>query len=106
MGRLFRSILATLIAFCLSVQPTLVFALPADAVVSGGVAQIATGAGTIDITQASERAVIDWSSFNIGQNESAQFHQLSAAAIALNRIHDAAPSHIDGSLTANGRVWL
>ena len=58
------------------------------------------------VTQATNNAVIDWSSFNIGSGEAVQFFQPSASSIALNRIHDARPSAIDGSLTANGQVWL
>ena len=58
------------------------------------------------IDQASQRAIIDWKSFNIGSASEVQFVQPNASASALNRIHDANPSVIQGKLTANGQVLL
>ena len=61
---------------------------------------------TLDINQTSNRAIIDWSSFNIASGEKTVFNQPSASSIALNRVNDANPSQILGKLTANGQVVL
>jgi filamentous hemagglutinin family protein len=92
---------------CTALQPPLAFALPeGGTVVAAGQAVIASQADRLDVTQASARALIDWDSFNIHSGESVQFNQPSSSAVALNRIHDANPSSINGNLHANGQVWL
>ncbi len=74
--------------------------------VRGGQARITTRAGRTTVTQSSERAIIDWSSFNLANGEMVQFNQPNASAITLNRINVVSPSVIDGTITANGQVWL
>ena len=69
-------------------------------IASAGSATVKTTGNTETITQTTGNAVIDWSSFNVGANESVHFNQPSRSAIALNRIHDASPSQIDGALSA------
>ncbi len=86
--------------------PMACLALPVGGQVVGGQAGIIAGSNQVTINQSSQRAVIDWSSFNVGSDESVRFNQPSASSIALNRIHDSNPSRIDGQLTANGQVWL
>ena len=93
-------------AFVLTFQPVAAHALPAGGVVSAGSASISQTATTVTVNQSSTRAVVDWNSFNVGSTESVSFNQPSASAIALNRIHDANPSLINGTINANGRVWL
>lgn len=57
--------------------------------------------------QASNNTIIDYRSFNIGANESVNFIQPSAASRVLNRVSDSVnPTRIDGSLTANGIVYI
>lgn len=60
----------------------------------------------LTVNQTSQRAIIDWRSFNIGGAAEVQFVQPNASASALNRIYDANPSVIQGKLTANGQVLL
>ncbi|OYU00188.1 MAG: hypothetical protein CFE40_02425 [Burkholderiales bacterium PBB1] len=60
----------------------------------------------LTVNQATQRAIIDWKSFNIGSASEVQFIQPNASASALNRIYDASPSVIQGKLTANGQVLL
>src|SRR5580698_2741087 len=81
-------------------------ALPSGGTVSGGTAQIATCANAENITQSSTRAVIAWQSFNIGTSESANFQQPGTSSITLNRVGGGSASQINGSLTANGQVWI
>ena len=68
-----------------------------------------TGIGTSNVTvnQSTPRAIINWNSFNIGAGETTRFVQPDASSIALNRVTGGlGPSMINGTLTANGRVFL
>jgi filamentous hemagglutinin family protein len=89
------------------VFPSLMLANPTGPTVVGGDATV-SGLGTpqVTINQASQRAILNWQSFNIAPNEGTQFIQPNASAIALNRIYDQNPSQIAGSLRANGTVIL
>lgn len=104
-----RLLAATLIACHVIpwVFPPLMFANPMGPSVVGGEATV-SGLGTpqVTINQASQRAILNWQSFNIAPNEVTQFIQPNASAIALNRIYDQNPSQILGSLRANGTVML
>lgn len=79
---------------------------PTDGVVSAGSADISANGKTLDITQHSNKAVIDWRSFDIAPDETTNFHQPSASAIILNRVHSDHASQIDGRLNANGNVVI
>jgi len=79
---------------------------PADGVVRAGAATIASAANATTITQTSSRAVIDWRSFNIAPGESVAFVQPTAQAAVLNRVTGSQFSSLQGSLTANGQVFL
>lgn len=91
-----------------------ILAMPiaANANPQGG--QVAAGSATItetspnrvDIDQQSQKAIINWKSFSIGENETTNFNQPNASSITLNRVTGADPSSILGNLTANGQVWL
>lgn len=61
--------------------------------------------GLTQIT-ASNRAIINWSSFNVGVGETVQFIQPSATSRVLNRITGADPTQIQGSILANGIVYI
>lgn len=82
------------------------YSLPQGGAVSAGNASITSTGTTAIITQGSDRAVIDWKSFNVGTGEAVTFQQPSAASVTLNRIHDQKPSEIMGSIKANGQVIL
>ena len=47
-----------------------------------------------DVTQTSNKAVINWTGFDIAPNETTQFFQPSSNAIALNRVNSSMPSQI------------
>ncbi|MDR3477200.1 MAG: MBG domain-containing protein, partial [Gammaproteobacteria bacterium] len=87
---------------------TLAVALPQGGQVITGNATITTPTpNTVQINQASDKAIINWKSFNIGSTEKTQFVQPSASSIALNRINPGqGASQIFGRLTANGRLIL
>jgi filamentous hemagglutinin family protein len=78
---------------------------PATFVSSGLANYVVTGnVGTI--TQQSERAILNWRSFDIDAGSRVEFRQPSSSSAALNRIYQGDPSSILGSLDANGQVYL
>ena len=82
------------------------FANPTGGSVSAGSASIASSGSTLTVTQSSSKAVINWGTFNIAQNETTDFVQPSSSSITLNRINDINPSTIAGNLDANGQIIL
>ncbi len=101
-----KRILSITTAIALAMQPTLSYASPIGGQVTAGSATISSSATQTTIDQTSQRAVIDWNSFNVNANETVQFVQPSASSITLNRVHDSGTSQIDGQILANGNVWL
>ena len=85
-------------------QPSIV--LPTGGTLVSGQATIgAPSGGVLTIDQGSSRAVIDWSTFNIGAGGLVQFNNGTGAT--LNRVTGSAdPSTIDGRLQATGSVYL
>jgi filamentous hemagglutinin family protein len=73
--------------------------------VVSGRAQTVQNGPQLNIT-VSRNAFLNWNSFNIAAGESTVFQQPSASSIVWNRIGDANPSQIYGSLEANGIVVL
>lgn len=76
-----------------------------DKVVSGNVT-FTTTADKMTINQTSDKAQIDWKSFDIGQNKEVKFEQPNEHAVAYNRVIGGNASQIQGKLTANGKVYL
>ncbi len=62
--------------------------------------------GDLTVIRASDRSIINFRSFDLARNETVQFIQPSSRASVLNRIRGDAPSLIDGSIIANGRVFF
>lgn len=60
----------------------------------------------LEVEQTTERVVIDWQGFSIGEGNTVIFRQPGADAAALNRVIGDDPSEILGTLEANGRVFL
>ncbi len=73
---------------------------------SGVVAAPVLDGSRMTISQSSQRAILNWQSFNIGKNAGVTFVQPSSQAVAVNKIYQADPSRIMGSLQANGHVYL
>jgi len=78
---------------------------PTGGTVVAGSATIATNQNTTTVT-AGNNSVLSWGSFNVGSTEVVQFVQPGATARVLNWIGGSTPSQIDGSLLANGQVYL
>jgi trimeric autotransporter adhesin len=96
---------ATLTAAVLFVAAGTALATPEIASVTRGNVSVAQQ-GTLTQITASNGSIINYNSFNIPRGTTVQFIQPSATSRVLNRINSGSPSRIDGTLTANGRVYL
>lgn len=93
------------------VLPGLLFAAcahagPQGGVVRAGTASISATGATTTVTQTSSRAVIDWRAFDIAPTETVNFLQPNAQAAVLNRVTGSQFSSLQGTLNANGQVYL
>ena len=75
-------------------------------VVAGQATASTPTANNMHINQATDKAVLNWQTFNIGVGKSVQFVQPTTTSVALNRIVGNEASSIYGSLSANGQVFL
>jgi filamentous hemagglutinin len=96
-----------------SLTPVAAGKLPSAQQSSGaGFAVSNPAAGQLVVDQSQANVVIDWNSFDIGAAAGVVFNQKNASGVAqpswsaLNRIHDANPSQIYGSLKSDGTVYL
>ncbi|OAI06254.1 hypothetical protein A1353_09595, partial [Methylomonas methanica] len=103
-------VLAIQIALAGAWQPALAElagnALPNGGQVTSGQAQIHQDGARMDVVQGSDKAIINWQSYNIGASAHVDYQQPNASAIALNRVTSGEASVIAGRLTANGQVFL
>ncbi|MBF0212677.1 MAG: filamentous hemagglutinin N-terminal domain-containing protein, partial [Magnetococcales bacterium] len=82
-------------------------ALPEQGAVTAGSATVEISTPQrMDINQASDRAIIDWSAFNIAQGEQVYFNLPSNSSMTFNRVIGDDLSRIYGNLTSNGILVL
>jgi filamentous hemagglutinin family protein len=81
-------------------------ARPGGAQVAAGQASIGGTASTTLINQASERAAINWQSYNVGSAQTVRYQQPNAGAVTLNTVLSANPSLIAGKILANGQIII
>ena len=79
---------------------------PSGGQVVAGKASIDHGPNTVNINQASDKAIINWQQFGINPGETVNFNQPGSQSVTLNRVVGNDPSAIYGSLNANGTVML
>ena len=79
---------------------------PSGGQVIAGTGSIAQSGAMTTITQESSKLSLSWTSFNIAPQETVNFVQPSASAVAVNRIFDTNGTQILGHLNANGQVFL
>jgi filamentous hemagglutinin family protein len=80
---------------------------PTGGQVAAGSAGISgQGTSAVTIKQASNLAIINWQTFSIASGESTTFLQPSVTSAALNRVIGGQTSNIDGTLKANGSIYL
>ena len=84
--------------------------LPTGGTVLKGAATITqsttANSAVMNVNQSTQRSVINWSTFNLGQNSTVNFNQPSASSVTLNQINSANPSQVYGSINSNGQVYL
>lgn len=81
-------------------------ALPTGAEVAAGGIEINQSGAEMNINQSTDRAIVNWQTFDIGSQAQVNFNQPSVSSATLNRISSADPSQIFGQMTANGHVFL
>src|SRR5882724_12538473 len=74
--------------------------------VTSGQASAVQNGNLLTVNQATDKATLNWKSFDISADGKVQFQQPSANSVALNRIYQQTPSSIFGQLTANGQIYL
>ncbi|MDC7692656.1 YDG domain-containing protein, partial [Asticcacaulis sp. DXS10W] len=84
--------------------PVLAQSLPSGGDVVAGVADISSQGPTMVVRQSTDKAIINWSDFSIGEGKSVDFQNGSGAT--LNRVTGANLSTIDGLLSSTGSVYL
>jgi filamentous hemagglutinin family protein len=81
--------------------------LPLGEVIARGAATVTRNGALMTINQSSNRAAIEWNSFNIGSAATVNHVTPGASAITLHRVTGTGgTSLIDGTLSSNGRVFL
>ena len=99
--------LSLFLSLYLTLAPGFAFALPSDPTVrNGSVSFNQVDSKTLNIIQSSDKAIIDWNSFNIQKNEATHFQLPSANSINVSRVTGGVSSSIFGTLTSNGKLML
>ncbi|MBD8051741.1 YDG domain-containing protein, partial [Limnohabitans radicicola] len=81
-------------------------ALPTGGQVAAGQAAISQSGNAMTVNQTSQRAVVNWDSYNVGSNATVNYNQPSSQAVILNRVTGSGASQIDGAIKANGTVII
>jgi filamentous hemagglutinin family protein len=93
-----------------TILPVPKITLPTGGQVVAGNASInsssTANSAVMNINQASQKAIINWDSFNVGKNATVNFNQPNASAVTLNRVTGGSASVINGAINANGQVIL
>lgn len=106
MLRLKRLISNLCLALAVSVSTTHADQLPLLSNVVSGDAVVNSKGSNLTVTQSSAQAILDWSSFDVGSAGSVIFIQPSSNALTINNVLSTQPAKIDGTLTANGRLFF
>lgn len=80
--------------------------LPTNGTIKQGIISISSHSNTMTINQLSQKGIIEWGTFNIGQNATVNFIQPNSTSSTLNRVINSNPSEIAGKLNANGQIFL
>ncbi|MDD2698242.1 MAG: MBG domain-containing protein [Arcobacteraceae bacterium] len=97
----------SLVVSALLASVTLSFASPVgEQIVSGNVAIDRTIPNTTNITQSTQKSIINWQNFNVAGNETVNFAMPSATSSSLNRVVGNNKSEIYGKINSNGQVFL
>ena len=100
------AVAALIWAASVQAEPPAPTALPTGGQVAPWQATINQAGSRMTIDQTTQKAVLNWQTFNIGQNAEVRFNQPGTSSVALNRVLSSDPSRIYGNLFANGQVFL
>ena len=78
--------------------------LPVLSSIQSGNVNINSNNNVLNINQSSNKAIIDWKTFDVGSESTVNFNQPSASSSTLNKILSSDPSRIFGKLNATGEV--
>ncbi|MDP4621256.1 MAG: filamentous hemagglutinin N-terminal domain-containing protein, partial [Hydrogenophaga sp.] len=73
--------------------------LPTGGQVSAGQASISSNGANMVVDQSTQRAVVNWQSFNVGAGAQVHFNQPSSTSSTLNRVTGPEASTILGRIT-------
>ncbi|WP_270347941.1 filamentous hemagglutinin N-terminal domain-containing protein, partial [Mitsuokella multacida] len=82
------------------------YAMPQGEVIRSGKGEITRQDKDMTVNQDSKRLAIDWSGFDIANDERVTFRQPDKDSVALNRVVGDAASVIDGTLSGNGHIYV
>lgn len=103
----FKKLVVLLLCAGLVFQAHFGIAGPQGGKVVGGNANISQSGPNTTINQTSDRAIINWNSFDIGKNESVRHNMPSSNSAGLHRVvGKGGPSQIEGLLQSNGNIYL
>lgn len=80
--------------------------LPQNGTITSGSGIINVNGNTMTVTQQSQAAVFQWSSFSIGSGNTVRFDQAGSRSTAINLVTGPSASIISGQLLSNGQVLL
>lgn len=80
--------------------------LPTNPQVVAGAASVSAGNAQVTVNQSSQRAVIDWNTFSVGQGAGVNFNMPATSSAVLNRVTSDTTSAIAGTVSGNGQVYL
>jgi filamentous hemagglutinin family protein len=105
MGLLLLRIFGISVIGCLLFSQV-ILANPKGPQVTNGQITITQTPGVTTISQATAKGIIHWQDFSIGAGELTQFVHPNVSAATLNRVVGGIPTTIQGTLQANGQVYL
>lgn len=83
------------------------FANPTNGSVTAGSATITNTVTETNINQTSNRAIIEWGSFDVDVGQSVNFVQPNSGSVTLNRVvNNSQVSLINGNVNANGKIII
>ncbi|MDH6592537.1 filamentous hemagglutinin family protein [Variovorax sp. TBS-050B] len=91
---------------CAGAAPAMAQVLPTGFSLVGGSVAMSQNGGVMNLTQSTQRGIVNWTTFSIGAGGAVNIQQPNAASILLNRVTGNETSTIAGQLNANGRVFL
>jgi filamentous hemagglutinin family protein len=77
-----------------------------EGLIAWGDGLIAQNGKATNVTQQSNKLVINWNNFDTASDESINFYQPGANAAVLNRVQSGKVTNFNGTLNANGRVYI